>query len=288
TMFGYHIIKLEGRKAPGTKPFDEVRASIRTQLQQQRSDSTATRTANALRRRLVAGGDAAALAARHGGVVTAAPIAATEYIPAIGFAQGLGQDLPSFTVGRWAAKPYRAGNQFVLFRLKSKVAPKPAEFEEAKAKAIEDAKTEKRRAKLDAEIGRIRSALGGGASLDSLAAPWGGLKETGPINQGMAFLPVVGNEPRVVTRAFAMKPGERSDTLQVANGVVWLQVEEKKPADASGFKTAETQIRTELLQKRLADWLEAKKKTVPIEILRSDLREPRPSPFRTVTMSGGG
>jgi parvulin-like peptidyl-prolyl isomerase len=102
------------------------------------------------------------------------------------------------------------------------------------------------------------------------------------------FLPVIGNEPRVAAKAFAMKPGQRSDTLQVANGVVWVQMEEKKAADATSFKTAEPQIRAEMLQKHLTEWLETKKKTVTIEIVRPDLREPRPSPFKTVTMSTGG
>jgi hypothetical protein len=67
TAFGYHIIKLEGRKAAGTKPFDEVRNEIRRSLAAARGDSIASHAANALARALASGGDAKTLAARYGG-----------------------------------------------------------------------------------------------------------------------------------------------------------------------------------------------------------------------------
>jgi parvulin-like peptidyl-prolyl isomerase len=85
-----------------------------------------------------------------------------------------------------------------------------------------------------------------------------------------------------------MKPGEVTDTLQVALGVVWLRLEEKTSGDPAAFESASAQIEAELAKKRYDEWLEGRKKTVKIEILRSDLKGPRPSPVRTVTMSTGG
>src|SRR5262249_11303920 len=52
TQFGYHIIKVEDRRAAGMRPFGEVRIAIRTQLAQARGDSSARRSALALKRRL--------------------------------------------------------------------------------------------------------------------------------------------------------------------------------------------------------------------------------------------
>ena len=277
TQFGYHIIKVEERKPAGMKSFAEVRGEIRTQMAQSRGDSTARRSAEALRRRLVLGGDANILAAPYGGVVAATPIAGGEVLPAIGFVQALAQDLPGMKPGKWTQGTYRAGNLYVVLRLRETLPPRPAEFDEVKARAIEEMKNAKRRELLKQKMETIRSGLAAGASIDSLAAPYGGLKDSGLLPRTMAFVPMVGNEPRVVQRAFTMKPGEVTDTLQVAQGVIWIRAEEKQPGDPAVFKTASAQITAEMIKKKYEAWIEEKKKSVKIEILRPDLRGPRPS-----------
>lgn len=281
TQFGYHIIKLEGRRAAGIKPFADVQAEIRTQLAQSRGDSTARRTAETLRRRLAEGGDEKALAAANGGIVTAPPIGANEPLPTLGFAQGLAQDLPTFVPGRWAPKVYRTSDRWVVLRLREKLAPRPAEFDEVKTQAVEANKNAKRRALLTERVTRLRAALAAGASLDSLAAPYGGLKDSGLLGQSAAFVPILGNEPRLVQKAFELAPGAVSDTLQVSQGVVWLKVDEKKSADAAAFKAASPLLETELTKKKYDEWVEEKKKSIRIEILRPDLRGPRPGVPRT-------
>ncbi len=288
TQFGYHIIKLEDRRAPGITPFDEVRDQIRMQMARARGDSTARRSASALRRRLAFGGDATALAAPHAGVVSAPPIAASEPLPGIGMVPGLAQDLPGMTPGKWAPTLYRGGNSYLVLRVREKLPQRPAEFDEVKSQAIEDMKGAKRRAVLNGKVAAIRAGLAAGASLDSLAAPYGGLRDSGLLRQAAGFVPMVGSEPRLVQRAFAMRPGETTDTLQVALGVVWMRIEEKQSGDPDTFQAAATQLEAELTKKKYDEWTEAKRKTVKVEILRPDLRRPRPSPTPTVTMSAGG
>ena len=287
TQFGYHIIQVEERKAAGVRPFDEVRAEIRSGMAQARADSGARRSAETLRRKLAAGGDAKALGARYGGVVTANPIAANDALPAIGFVQGLPQELPTLAAGRWAPHVYRGGNAWMVLRVREKVAPRPAEFEEVKAQASEDMKNAKRRALLERKVEAVRAGRSAGATLDSLAAPFGGLKDSGLITQNAGFVPPLGNEPRVIARAFAMKPGEETDTLQVAAGVAWMRVEEKKPADPAGYKVAAAQIEAEMVKRKYDVWIEEKKKTVPVQILSAELKGPRPNPFGGLTVSSG-
>ncbi len=276
TMFGYHIIKVEDRKAAGVRPFEEVRPELRSQMIQARRDSSAMRTANGLRRRLALGGDAKALGARYGGLVEATPVGTNESVSGLGFVPGLSDDLPHLTVGRWAPKAYRVGNHTVVFRLRQKVAQHPAEFAEAKAQAVEATRNQKRRDTLNRKVESLRAALGAGAAFDSLARPYGGLRDSGPLTQTMTFLPMLGPEPRVVEKAFAAKVGAISDTLQVTQGVVWFRVEERIPGDPATFTTTSAQIESELTKKRYDAWVEERKKTVKIEIIRSDLKGPRP------------
>ncbi|HEY2955568.1 MAG TPA: peptidyl-prolyl cis-trans isomerase [Candidatus Eisenbacteria bacterium] len=287
TQFGYHIIRLEDRKAASVRPFAEVRTEIRAQMGQARGDSSARRAAASLRRRLALGADAKVLSAPHGGMLSAA-IAAGEALPGIGIAPGLAQDLPAIPPGTWAPSLYRVAGRYLIVRLRGKSPPRPAEFDEAKNQALEAVRSGKRRALLGERVSALRSALAAGASLDSAAASFGGLKDSGFLREKPGFVPTLGSEPRVLQRAFAMKAGERSDTLQVALGVAWIRVEERKPADPATYKAAAAEIEGEMAKKKYDEWVEEEKKTVKIEVLRPDLKGPRPSPVRTATFSTGG
>jgi peptidyl-prolyl cis-trans isomerase D len=286
TAFGYHIIKLEDRREGGVQPFGEVRIAIRTQLAQARADSLARRSALALRRRLAA---PPAKGAKPPDVklVSVTPIAAPDPIPGLGVAQGLAADLPGLAAGRWAPGAYRSGNLYVIVKLREKLPEAPAAFEEVRAQAVEAMKNAKRRALLDAKVAAARAALAAGASLDSLAAPYGGMRESGLVGRTAGFVPTVGNEPRVVERAFTMQAGERSDTLQVAQGVLWLRVGERKTGDPATYGVASAQISAELTKQRYDQWVDERKQAVKIEILRPDLKPAvRPPAAKMVTLGG--
>ncbi len=280
TQFGYHIIKVEDRKAPGMKPYDDVHAEIRQQLAQARADSSARRAAEALVRQLGHGGEATALSAPYGGVSTDNPVGPNDAVPSIGFVQNLAPDLPGMTPGAWAPKIYRSGTTYLVLRLRERVAARPAEFTEVRSQATEDMKNAKRRAKLEQKAGVIRTALAAGASLDSLAAPWGGLKDSGLLNSTATFVPTLGGVPRVVQKAFTMRQGEVSDTLEVAPGVAWIRVEERKRGDESAYPAFAAQLANELTHKKYDDWIAEQKRTVRVRILRPDLKGPRPAMLR--------
>jgi len=286
TQFGYHIIKVEGHKPAGMKPFEEVRDQIRRQMAEARGDSTARRRAMALRRRLATGGDARTLAAPYGGVMTAGAIAANEALPTVGYPAGLAEALRTMAVGQWSPDVYRAGNGYLMGRLREKVPERPAQFEEVTMQAVDAWRAARRAELLQRRVEAVRSGLAAGASLDSLAQAFGGLKDSGFLTQSSGFVPMLGSEPRLLQKAFAVKPGETTDTLQVSNGVVWIRVEERKAADPATFKAASAQIENEMFKQKYDAWLEDRKKTVTIEVLRPDLRAGRPSMTKTVTMGG--
>ncbi len=288
TQFGFHIIRLEERKPAGIRSYEEARNEIHTELAQSRSDSTARRAALTLRRKLALGSNAATLAKPHGGVVSPAPFAATESVPGVGFLQGLAADLPKLVPGRWAPSAYRSVDQFVLVRLRQKIPQHPATFDEVKTQVIDDMKAAKKRDLLAQKVTAIRAALANGAAADSVAAPWGGLRENSPVTANAAFVPTLGFGPHVMPKILKLKPGELSDTLSTPLGVMWVRFDQRVSADPGTFKTQKEQIRQELLIDRMNEWLEKTKKSVRIEVLRADLREPKPGPYKTVTFGGGG
>ena len=159
----------------------------------------------------------------------------------------------------------------------------PADFEEVKRQAVEDMKTAKKKALVAQKTAQVRAMLTAGATLDSAAVPFGGLKDSGLLTKTGGFVPLLGNEPRVIEKAFAAKPGTVSDTIQVAQGVVWIRPEQKRAVEGASFAKDRDAITNELLAKKIETWLEGKKKTVQVEVLRADLRGPPPPKTRTVT-----
>jgi peptidyl-prolyl cis-trans isomerase D len=274
SQFGYHVIRVEERKAAGTKPFAEVKEEIRSQMATARSDSNAARAAARLARKLSAGGDAKTLAAGDGGVQTSPAFAANEPVPGVGFVPNLGEALASMPAGKWSTRTFKTGRFYLVVRPHAAQPARPAEFQEVSARAVDDAKNAKREQVLEKKVTALRTSLAAGRSLDSLAAPYGGLKSSGPVSRtGGGFVPGLGPEPRVVERAFRLPVGERSDTLVTAQGRVWIRVQERKEPDAKMFAAAKAPLEGEMLKKSLDDWLEGRKKTMKIEILRRDLRE---------------
>ncbi len=287
TRFGYHIIRVDERKEAGVRAFEEVRLEIRNELARTKGDSLARQSAEAIRRRIPKAG-AAVAASAVGGVKTAGPVAANEPIPRLGNVQDLGKDLEGLAVGAWAAKPYRGSNSWILVRVTERKPPGRAEFPEVRRQAVDDMKNAKKLDIVAARAAAVRRQLQAGASLDSVAAGYGGVRESGLLGRQGGFVPQLGAEPRVLDKAFALKVGETSDSLRITNGVTWIRVEERKSMDGATYEVDREQVSRELLAQNMEDWLERKKKTVRIEVFREDLKGPPPSRFKTVTTTIGG
>jgi len=281
TRFGYHLIEVEDQRPAGVKPFAEVRLEIHNELSNARGDSLGLQRARRMLRQIRLVG--AVAAAKPEGGVQSAIVTNTDPLPGLGMVPDLVPELDKLPVGAWSPKPYKVGVRYVVVRPQRRVAPTAAEFDEVKRQAVDDMKTTQKKDLIAKKVVEVRSALKAGASLDSVAVPFGGVKDSGPVSRMGGFVPLLGNEPRVIARAFTTKPGTTSDTLQVAQGVVWIRPEDKKTLEGSSFARDKDAITNELLAKSMEDWLARKKKTVRIEVLRADLREPPPPKFRTVT-----
>lgn len=285
TQFGYHIIQTQERKKSGTKPYTEVRDTIKQQLTSSMADSTAKVKAESIRKKLIAGGNAEALAVNDGGVQTSSAFAAGEPVPGIGFVAGIDSDLPKLRAGAWAGKIYKENTQYVVVRLKETVPVQQAAFDDVKTQVSKDAQDARKKQLATAKAVELRTALGTGAALDSVAGYFGGLKDSGDLMRGSAYIPFIGSDARLIEKAFAMKPGAISDTLVTSQGFAVVRLEERKTAAGHSFAADRPQLEAELLQKKMDDWVAAKKKTVKVEILRADLREVPSPPKPQVTIT---
>ncbi len=285
TQFGYHIIQTQERKPGGVKAYTEVRDQIRAQLAASMADSMARTTAESIRKRIAAGSNAEALARGAGGIQTSAAFAAGDPVPGIGYVQGLDADLPALRKGAWAAKVYKENTQYVVVRLKDAVPVQPAEFAEVKAQAMRDAQDARKKELVALKAAELHAALRAGASLDSIAGYYGGLKDSGDLSRGSGYVPFLGTEPRILDKAFAMQPGAVSDTLATAQGFTVLRLAERKTVAGHSFAADRDALEAEILQRKMDEWVAARKRALRVEILRADLRDipPPPKPQVTVT-----
>jgi peptidyl-prolyl cis-trans isomerase D len=273
TQFGWHIIKVLERKPEHVMPLEDVRDRLRLEIAQSRADSLAKDAAEGLRGRLARTGAVdSVLAMKYGGMKTSAPFPLDETLPGIGYMNGLAGDVTARSIGHWLPKVYKSGTGYVVIRPVNHVPPQPATFEEVKSQVLDDWRLGRRQEVLDAKVGKVRAGLAAGASLDSLAGPLGGLKKVGPIFHGATFVPQIGAVPRMVEKAFKMDLGAVSDTIQTANGVAWMRVDERGARQGVSFEKEREQIRNELLAQRYRDWVERKRKAIQVEILRPDLK----------------
>jgi hypothetical protein len=108
SQFGYHIIRVEERKAAGTKPFAEVKEELRSQMAAARSDSNAARAAGRLARKLSAGGVAKTLAA-DGGCRPRALFAANEPVRGGRLRAESGRGAGEHAGRQWSTRTFKTG-----------------------------------------------------------------------------------------------------------------------------------------------------------------------------------
>ena len=57
---------------------------------------------------------------------------------------------------------------------------------------------------------------------------------------------------------------------------MWVRAGTRSGGDEKAFEAALESLTQELLKKSMDEWIQGRKKTMRIEVLRADLREPEP------------
>jgi peptidyl-prolyl cis-trans isomerase D len=163
STYGYHIIKLEARKAAGVKPLSEVRDEIRAKLAEGLADAEGNRRATALRDKI----DAAKLTTDEQWHSLTDDVVSSnvtpffskdEPIPGLGRDPDLVNEIQNAKEG-FIGGPRRTPRGWIVYRL-AKIRPAgTAPFDEAKMEAMEGAKRLKALDVVKQELEAKRSEL---------------------------------------------------------------------------------------------------------------------------------
>jgi peptidyl-prolyl cis-trans isomerase D len=274
SQFGYHIIKLEGRRPSGVRPLDEVRNQIRDKLAEGLADAEGSRRATALREKI----DAAKLTTETQWRTLADDVVTSNMTPWFGKGEaipGLGRD-PELLDEATAAKegfiggPRRSARGWVIYRVAQTRAAGTTPFEEAKDEALDAAKRAKAIEIIRTDLEAKRASLLT-ASLETAAPTVGGTFQHVPEHRRGSPMPGLGTTDQLEDAIFATPVQALTPVVVIGErGVAVARVTAKKGVDPATFAKEKGSLRASMiqdeLQKLLASVLAEAKRKNPVTV----------------------
>lgn len=259
TDFGLHLIKVEEKRAAGTRPFADARAAIVAQLAEPKADELAKAAAEAARAKLDAGSSLEDVAAAEGmSVMQSGAVTAVDTIPGLRGGPALINAAQMVEVGKAGPVTYTADGHLV-FRVDEKVASRVPPFEEVADAARDAVRLEKAKAAAKARAEELRAQIAG-SSLDAVAESAGlTVKETGEMTRQGAWIPGVGVSPELKLAAFELttEAPVAAEVFAVDEQQVIVVLGERKQPDDAAFEEQKQQLVDAIVARRRNDVMAA-------------------------------
>ncbi len=242
SQFGYHLIKLEGRRE---KPFDEVKEELRAQMEREAFATKAKDKLEQLRKRAGERGDLAAPARNLGlKVQTSKPFTIEDSMGIDGMpgSQFLAPEAFRLEVGQ-VSKVRLAGMAYVVYRVKEERPVAVPPLAEIRGRVLDGWKQE------EARTAAMAKAQKAGADLAALGTP-----ET-KTDVTIATLGELGQHPAIRKALLDTPAGKTTQPLWSPDGKVWMaRIKARTPAEPLTFearRTLVTQLQTQVAEKLL-------------------------------------
>lgn len=257
TPFGFHIIKVEEKRAGDVQPLDAVRAAIQQQLQFERAQTRAQDLANAVDAEVSAPADLERVGAARGlKVVESEFFTRDQPIPGLGPAPAVANAAFELEPGA-VSDALRTPNGFVVFTVTGTEPSRLPDLEEVRTRVEADLRRERTQALAAERAAAVAPTLKSAANFRAAAAASGlSVRTTDPITRGSS-IPEVGPSVAVDAAAFSLPVGAVSDPIQTNHGAVIIRVVERPAVDEAAMAAAREQLRQELASQRRAQFFAA-------------------------------
>lgn len=265
TPFGYHIIKVEDIKAARTKPLEEVKQQILTQLLDEKAWEEAEDKAYNLVRSFYKTGKLEEIA-----VKAEYPVGQTEFaegskiIPNIGQSEEFGK--AAFELKKDdVSMPVRANTGFYVLRLIEEIPPRIPELAKIREELIQGLKKEKAEEKVKELAGEFSNKLQTGkVDFTSLAKEYKlTVKNTGEISH-QGYIKGLGSNQELSNALFRLKEGEYTQAIHTNRGYCIAVLKKRISVDLNKFKEEEESLREQSLrakeQQLISVWVERTKR----------------------------
>lgn len=251
TQYGFHIIKVLEKQTAHTKPFEEVKDSIRTPLQLSEADRQASATADQLSRAIRQSSKVSLddLAKQHHLTLgETRPLAASDPLLELGNSQDVKDAI--FRLGSVELSlPIRTDRGYVVVTLKERLAAHQGTLEEVRDRVISDLKREQSVQLAKSKADELLQRVKGGEKFENAAKNLGLEAKTSDAipRDGSISGAASGKQ---LGAAFHLKQGDAGVPLPLGQNWLVYQVAEKTEADPASFDAQKKQLSEELVQSK--------------------------------------
>ena len=265
TQYGFHIIKVLEKETAHTKPFDEVKDSIRAPLMLAKADNEASSVADQLATAIRKSNRTplAELAKKyHLQVAQTRAVAATEPLLELGNSPEVKDTIFRLREGEVSA-PIRTDRGYVVLTLKQVLLSHQGSLEEVRDKIVASLKQEKAQQAARSKAEELSKRAKAGEKFDAAAKALGLDPKTSDEFSRAGSIPGIGSGKQV-SAAFGMKVGDVSAPQNL--GLNWLvyRVEAKTEANLADFEKQKKDLTEQVLNE---------KRGLAYEAFRSSLEE---------------
>jgi peptidyl-prolyl cis-trans isomerase D len=251
TEYGFHIIKLLDKETAHTKPFDEVKDSLRAPLLLTEADKQASEEADKISAEIRKSNKTALddLAREyHLTVSETRPVGQTEPLLELGNSKDIKDAIFRQRMGD-VSLPVRTDRGYVILSLKQILSAHQGSLEEVRDKVIDDLKREKATEQARAKADELAKRAKSGENFDAAAKSLGLEAMTGDAFARNGNIAGAASGKQLAA-AFLMKTGEVGAPLSL--GVNWLvyKVVEKQEANPADFEKQKKEITEQVLQNK--------------------------------------
>jgi peptidyl-prolyl cis-trans isomerase D len=251
TQYGFHIIQVIDRETARTQTFDEVKAAIQGQMQQQKAeqlgDTLSAQIADEIRR---TGRTPIEELAKKYNLMTgeAKLVEVNQPLPELGNAPGLLDNVFRLRAGDLSA-PMRTDRGYVVFSVKEIQPTHPATLAEVRDRVLADYRHEKALDLAKTRAEELAKRVKSGENFATAAKALGfEVKTSEPVSR-TGSLPEAGSMKQF-SAAFKLPVGQAADPISVGTNWVVYRVAQHDPIDEADFAKQKTTIEAQALQSK--------------------------------------
>jgi peptidyl-prolyl cis-trans isomerase D len=251
TQYGFHIIKVLEKQTAHTKPFEEVKDSIRTPLLLSEADKQASDTADqlsaAIRRSSKISLDDLAKQ-YHMALGETRPVSASDPLLELGNSQDVKDALFRLRSGELSL-PIRNDRGYVVLSLKDDLPAHQGSLEEVRDRVITDLKKEQSVQQAKSKAEELARRVRAGEKFDAAAKALGLDPKTSDSISRDGSVPGAASGKQLGA-AFNLKQGDVGAPLSLGQNWLVYRVAEKVEANPANFEAQKKQLTEELLQSK--------------------------------------
>lgn len=251
TQYGFHIIKVLDKENAHTKPFDEVKESLRApyvlQKADQESNSIADQMSSMIRQTNKTTLDQLAQKF-HLTVGETRPLAPTDPVLELGNSQDIKDEIIRLRPNELSL-PIRTDRGYVVLALQQVVPAHQGSLDEVRDKIIADLRLTKSQQLAQSKIDDLIKRVKAGEKFDAAAKALGLDPKTSDPLARNSSIPGLGNA-KLILPAFSMKQGDLGGPVHMGSSWVAYQIVDKTEPNPADFEAQKAKITDTLLQSK--------------------------------------